>query len=183
MIQDFKNHFISILAGADPSYPKNRWDLLLEHAEVTLNISRPSRLNPKVSAYTLINGNFDFDKTPLAPASTKTIVHDRVDERASWAEHGSRGYYVGPALDHFRCYRNWMVKTNAIRVSNMVEFSPTKCGNPQLQPEDRINILMKDLVSILSNSTKSIPSITYGTELNNALRTIQRLICRDKNCE
>ena len=100
-IQSFKNHFISILAGTDPDFPKNRWDLLLEQAEITLNMSRPSKLNPRVSAYTLINGVFDFDKTPLAPAWVKIIVHDRVNERASWAQHGSRGFYIGPAMQHF----------------------------------------------------------------------------------
>ena len=38
-IQSVKNHIISILAGADPDFPKDRWDLLLPHAELTLNIS------------------------------------------------------------------------------------------------------------------------------------------------
>ena len=82
-IQDFKNHFISMLYGADDDFPKNRWDLLLDQAEITLNMRRTSNVNPKVSAYTLINGIYNFNKNPLSPAGFKTIVHDRSDERAS----------------------------------------------------------------------------------------------------
>ena len=91
-IQSFKNHFITILAGADEKYPLNKWDLLLEHAETTLNISRPSKFNPKINAYSIIHGTFDFNTTPLAPAGCRTIVHDQTTDRASWAQHGSRGF-------------------------------------------------------------------------------------------
>ena len=159
-IQCYKNHFISVLAGADPDFPKDRWDLLLPQVELTLNISRPSKLNPKVSAYTFINGTFDFNKTPLAPAGTKTIVHDRSTERATWAEHGSRGFYIGPALKHFRCYRNnFMVKTKAIRVLNTVEFFPVKCDDPLLTEGEQINILLQNLITVLSSPARKLPSI------------------------
>ena len=178
-IQCYKNHFISILAGTDPDFPKDRWDLLLPQVELTLNLSRPSKLNPKVSAYTLINGTFDFNKTPLAPAGKKTIVHDVATERASWAQHGSRGFYIGPALNHFRCYKNFMVKTKAVRISNTVEFFPVTCQNPQLTEQEKINILLQDLIAILSNPTRNVPSIEYGDDLNNALRTMQNLICKN----
>ena len=82
-IQDFKCHFISMLAGADPDFPKDRWNLLLDHAEITLNLSRESNVNPKVNAYTLINGTYDYNTNPLSPAACKAIVHDRSDERTS----------------------------------------------------------------------------------------------------
>ena len=58
-IQDFKSHFISILSGTDSSFPKDKWDLLLDHAEVTLNI--PDRLDstPKsVPTHSLMGTSF-----------------------------------------------------------------------------------------------------------------------------
>ena len=72
-----------MLAGADPDFPADRWDLLLPQAEITLNMSPASNVNPLLSAYTMINGTFRFNKTPLAPAGIKTIVHDWTTERAS----------------------------------------------------------------------------------------------------
>ena len=49
-IQDFKGHFILMLAGAYPEFPKKRWDLLLDQAEIILNMSCESNVNPIVSA-------------------------------------------------------------------------------------------------------------------------------------
>ena len=37
-IRTFKAHFLSILASVDPTLPKNRWDLLLPQAELTINL-------------------------------------------------------------------------------------------------------------------------------------------------
>ena len=141
-IQSFKNHFISIRSGTDDKYPRNRWDLLIEQAEITLNMLRSPTLNPKVSAYTLINGVFDFNKTPIAPCGMKTIVHNMTSERASWADHGSRGFNIGPAMNHFRCYKNLMVTSKSVQVSNTVEFFPSQCNNPQLSEGEQINLLL-----------------------------------------
>jgi hypothetical protein len=74
-IQTFKNHFLAGLATADPAYPVAEWDRLLPQAVLTLNLLRNSRVNPKLSAYAYLFGNFNFNKTPLAPPGTKVIVH------------------------------------------------------------------------------------------------------------
>ena len=124
-IQCLKNHLISMQSGADPSIPNRDWDLMLPQAEITLNISRKSKVNPKVSAYHMVHGMFNFNKTPLAPFGMKVIVHDQPDERRSWDDHGSRGFYVGSAIKHYRCYRCVMVATKATRVSNTAEFFPS----------------------------------------------------------
>ena len=39
-IRTFKAHFITILACVDQGFPRNRWDLLLPHAELTINLLR-----------------------------------------------------------------------------------------------------------------------------------------------
>ena len=47
----FKNHFIAGLVSTDPNFPLSNWCCLLPQAELTLNLLRASRLNPKLSAY------------------------------------------------------------------------------------------------------------------------------------
>jgi hypothetical protein len=37
-IRTFKDHFLSILAGVDQSFPPYLWDLLVPQAELTLNL-------------------------------------------------------------------------------------------------------------------------------------------------
>ena len=74
-IKTFKNHFLSVLATADPNFPISEWDWLLPQVEMTLNLLRPDRCNPKLSSYSYLNGFHNFAKTPLAPAGTKVIIH------------------------------------------------------------------------------------------------------------
>jgi len=87
-IRTFKNHFLSGIATCDPAYPLREWDRLLPQAELTLNLLRNSRLNPKLSAWAYLFGNFDFNKCPLLPPGTKIILHAKPGKRASWAFHG-----------------------------------------------------------------------------------------------
>ena len=90
-IQTFKNHFIAGLASTDPNFPLSNWCHLLPQAELTLNLLRPSRLNPKLSAYAQLEGAFDFNHTPLAPPGTHVIVHEKPNQRCTWAPHGIDG--------------------------------------------------------------------------------------------
>jgi len=50
-IRTFKNHFIAGLATADPNFPIQLWDRLLDQCEITLNLLRTSRLNTQLSAH------------------------------------------------------------------------------------------------------------------------------------
>ena len=94
-----------MLCTVNPSFPLHQWDKLLPQAELTLNLLRPSRLHPKLSAWTHLEGNFDYNRTPMAPAGTKVLIFKTAEDRASWETHGDDGWYVGPALEHYRCYR------------------------------------------------------------------------------
>ena len=67
-IHTFKNYLISILNGVDATFPANQWDRLIYFAMITFCMLRTSIINPKLSSYMQLWGNFDFNKTPLAPA-------------------------------------------------------------------------------------------------------------------
>jgi hypothetical protein len=110
-IQTFKNHFIAVLYGADIGFPAKQWGRLIKQAVMTLNMCRPSRINPKLSAYQQVWGNFDFNKTPLAPPGCKVVVHERAMERGAWACHGIVRYYIGPAMKHYRNYDSYIPET------------------------------------------------------------------------
>ena len=75
-IVTFKNHFISGFASAGPSFLMHLWCRLLPQATTTLNLLRPLRVNPLLSAKTILNGDFNYDKTPLAPPGTKIFIHE-----------------------------------------------------------------------------------------------------------
>ena len=74
-IRTFKNHLLANLAGADPNFPVSEWDRLLPQIQITLNLLRNSRVNPALSSYAYLFGNYDFNQAPLAPVGTKLISH------------------------------------------------------------------------------------------------------------
>ena len=102
-IRTFKDHFLSILAGVTPTYPRDQWNLLLPQVELTLNLLRASP-NPKQSAWEYIFGAYNFDATPMGPAGCRILLHHKPTLRKSWDYQTLDGYYIGPALQHYQCY-------------------------------------------------------------------------------
>jgi hypothetical protein len=139
-IQTFKNHFIAGLCSVDPMFPLKLWDNLLPQATIKLNLLRKSRINPRMSAYAQLNGHFDFNRTHLAPPGTRVIAHEKPDQRPSWDPHGVYGYYLGPALDHYRCYQVHVTKTKGTRIVDTVEFSP-----PNYQCQTHLQKILPEL--------------------------------------
>ena len=80
-IRNFKNIFIAGLFSTAENFPLQDWCRLLDQAELTINMLRPSRLNPRLSAYAQLEGSFNFNATPLAPLGTKVVVHETPDAR------------------------------------------------------------------------------------------------------
>lgn len=87
-IQTYKNHFKAGLATVNPNFPLSEWDRLIPQANITLNLLRASRINPKLSAYTSIFGEFNFAATPLAPPGTKIVAHLKPEQRRTWELNG-----------------------------------------------------------------------------------------------
>jgi predicted Abi (CAAX) family protease len=81
-----------------------------------------SRINPKLSASTHIDGQYDFNRAPMAPPGTIIIAHETPSRRRTWAPHGQDGWYIGPALEHYRCYTVYINKTRGERVVETVDF-------------------------------------------------------------
>ena len=56
----------------------------------------------------------------------KVIVHERPMERGAWACHGVVGYYIGPAMKHYRNFNSYIPETKGIRITNTIELFPEK---------------------------------------------------------
>jgi hypothetical protein len=75
-IQTFKNHFKSVLAGVDDSFPMKLWDKLLPQVILTLNLLRQSNVAPTISVYAYVNGPFDYNAMPLAPMGCAAQIYE-----------------------------------------------------------------------------------------------------------
>jgi hypothetical protein len=127
-ISTFKDHFIAGLASTDGPWPMHLWCRLLPQCTMTLNMLHALQLNSKLLAKAQLNGIFAFNRTPLAPPGTRVIIHEP-PIRQSWAPHGVDGWYLGPSLEHYRCYQVYANKTAHARVANTIEFfrKPLQC--------------------------------------------------------
>ncbi|MCK7513581.1 MAG: hypothetical protein MZV70_62540 [Desulfobacterales bacterium] len=92
---------------------------------LTLNLLRGSRINPKLSAYAQLHGSYDFNRTPIAPPGIRVLVHDKPANRTTWSPHALDGWYTGPALDSYRCYRVWLWDSRTERIADTVSWFPT----------------------------------------------------------
>ena len=137
-IRTFKDHFLAILAGVDKSFPPYLWDLLLPQAELTLSLLCQSTINPKISAWEFFNGPFDFNKTPLGPVGCRVLIHAKPTTRRSWDFRAKEGFYIGPALDSYRCFKLVKMDTKSQVISDTVEFRHAYHTIPVPTAEDRI---------------------------------------------
>ena len=71
----------------NPNFPMHLWDKTIPQAELTLNLLRQSRLNPKLSAWKQLHGRYDFNSTPIAPPGIKVKAHVQPIQRQTWAPH------------------------------------------------------------------------------------------------
>jgi hypothetical protein len=134
---------------------------------MTLNMLRTSRINPKLSAYTQLFGVFDYNKMPLAPLGTKAVIHERPTQRRTFGNHGQEGYYVGPAMAHYRHYSIFVTATRGDQVSNTVDFFPTECKMPKTSSEQRLTAAIEEITEIAKNPPKcAVPFLFNGNSTN-----------------
>ena len=73
---------------------------------------------------------FGINITSMAPPQTKVIVYNKPNKCAAWSNHGVAGWYIGPELEHYRCYQIFLNDTRSERIANIADFS-TECENDQ----------------------------------------------------
>jgi len=123
-------------------------------------------MNPKLSAYTQINGIFDPLATPLGPPGCLVLAHTQTPERRTWAPHGKEGFYIGPDLESYRCFRVYIPETQAIRSVDTHSWFPHDSQMPALSTNDILYQATQDILQVLQNTNTDCPLAPYTpTEL------------------
>jgi Reverse transcriptase (RNA-dependent DNA polymerase) len=175
-IRTFKNHFIAGLCSTDPNFPIHLWDRLLPQAVISLNLLRTSRINPKHSAWSQFNGPFDFNRTPIAPPGIRVLVHEKPSKRTTWSPHALDGWYVGPAIDSYRCYNVWLWDTRAERICDTLTWRPHKLAMPIPSTTDLIQASLTDIANALNNPSPAQPIAPLATQQTEALRLLTTIL-------
>ena len=96
--------------------------MILPQTEITLNLLRQSLINPLMSVWEHFNGTFDFSVTPMGQMDCHIIINNEPSKQKYWDHLGRDGFYVGPALENYRCFKFVDSKTKSISISNTVKF-------------------------------------------------------------
>jgi hypothetical protein len=133
-IQTFKAHFISILAGVDNKLPLLFWCHLLKPTELTLNLLRQSRVAPKILAFTHVHGTHDYMQKPFAPIGCAVQMHIKHNDRLSWDTRLKPGFNLGTSMEHHQCFRVYVTRTRATRISDTIVFKHQYITSPTISP-------------------------------------------------
>ena len=151
-IQTFKNRFIAALGTTDSEFPVQLWDKMAPQVQDSINLLRPSRIDPTKSAYEILEGPYDWNRYPLAPLGTRAIIYEDPESRGSWAPHGLDAWLLGPSKDHYRCNLYYVPETRGYRISAAADLFPQHCIAPSFTPDSHV----KELSNELQDNLKTI---------------------------
>ena len=115
------------------------------------------RIYPTLFPYAHRFGNFDFNKIPLAPLGIRLVIHAKPNKRDSWSFHGEDGWYIGPAMDHYRCITCYIPSTFKTRLTDTATLIPHNIPIPTSTIDEHLRKVSSDLIYILNKKKPPIP--------------------------
>ena len=118
MIETAKHHFIAGMLGTDENYLIREWDRGAAQSQITLNMLRPCRINPRLLSDAFLEVQHDYNAVHFPPLGWKMLIFEGPEKRSSWGFHGVEGFSVGPSEKNYRYYTGWVPTTGAERISD-----------------------------------------------------------------
>jgi hypothetical protein len=137
-----------------------------------VNLLRQSNVAPKISAFAHVHGQHDYMKKPFAPIGCAVQVHVKPKNRWTWDTHTKAGYNLGTSVEHHRCFKMYITKTRATRVSDTVFFKHQYITNPMVSPESLVVAAAQQLTTALKGN------IPAGNKTAEALKRLSDLFTK-----
>ena len=157
VLRHAKNCIFAMCSTADANFPSG---LLFQEAvpqtEIVMNQLRPWHSDPTINAWTgMHNAPYDHLAHPISIYGMRVVVHEKADQRGSWALHGKDGFYLGPALQHYRCWRTYISETRATRITDTIAWLPDPYRMPGHSPLEAITAAVQDLSAVVDTLVNS----------------------------
>eukprot|EP00957_Ditylum_brightwellii_P132803 10126391-Ditylum_brightwellii.AAC.1 len=104
-----------------------------------------------------MHGSFDFEATPMAPLGTKCYIHNKPHKCTSWDFNAEDVWYLGPAVNHYRCYTMVMKEKAGQHITDTIKFKHHGVKVPNVTPAERIAKAGKDLAAAVRNDPTEGP--------------------------
>ena len=129
-------------------------------------------MNPKLSGYAQLHGEFNYNATPLDPPGTQVIFHGKPTVRGTWESHGVKGWYLVPSMEHNMCHCVYITKTRGERDSDCVELFPHNNPPPYNYTSENVIIAANELAHAIQNSS---PQASFSNIGDSQMVAIEKL--------
>ena len=92
---------------------------------------------------------------PSPPLGSPIIIHTKPGNRRSWDYRGRRGFIIGPAFEHYRCFGVVDASTKASLISDTTEVLHDYLTQPKVTSEERIVHALNFLSCAVKDATAS----------------------------
>ena len=106
---------------------------------------------------------------PLAPPGIKVLVHEQAIERGTFDLHTIPGWYLGPTMNHYCCFWDWIRETSSVRITDDVTWLPHNTLLPTTMTEYLIVASANDLTTALLHHKPTNLLPPMNTEMYKAL--------------
>jgi len=111
-------------------------------------------------------------KKPFAPLGCAIEAHVKLDDRRTWDTRSDAGFSLGTSIEHHHCFRVYVAKTRATRISETVHFKHQYITNPTVSPDSHVVAAAQQLATALQGN------IPAGNETAEALKKVSNLFTK-----
>jgi len=88
--------------------------------------------------FAMLQEQHDSMRKPMAPLGCAIQAHVKPDDRRTWDTRSESGFNLGMSMEHHRCFRVYITRTRATRISDTVHFKHQYITNPEISPESLV---------------------------------------------
>jgi len=101
--------------------------------------------------------------------------HEKPNQRNSWSKHGVKGFYLGPAMLHYRCYHVWTTHSGSTRTADTVAWHPKGYEWEQYSPLEMVSSAADMLTTAINHlATSDTTLAAHRQPLQHAAHDITR---------
>ena len=126
---------------------------------------RTSRRNSNISAYEDMEGPFDWNRTPIAPLGSKSVIYAEPDKRPLWGPHACDAFYVGRTQFHYRLKEFYMCDTHGFTTA-VGKIYPAHCREPAISEADIMISAAADLIKSMRGTVSVTANKNYSTPIS-----------------
>jgi hypothetical protein len=115
------------------------------------------------------NCAYDHMAHPLSVFAMRCVAHGKPHQRATFAEHGKDGFYLGPALNYYRCWRIYIAVTKGTRIADTIVWFPIPYCMPGHSLLEALTAATSDLMATIQTMTVRDTELVGGATVTDGM--------------